>query len=85
MVKDREAWHAAVHEVTESWTQLSDIHTTTYNIQKHTTYNIQQQSTEYHSLALSALNVLRTLTLAYSWANGMAVCLQNDFKYISHL
>ena len=28
MVKDREAWHAAVHEVTESWTQLSD---STYN------------------------------------------------------
>ena len=23
-VKDREAWHAAVHEVTKSWTQLSD-------------------------------------------------------------
>ena len=24
IVKDREAWHAAVHGVTESWTQLSD-------------------------------------------------------------
>ena len=24
MVKDREAWHAAVHEVTKSQTQLSD-------------------------------------------------------------
>ena len=24
MVKDREAWHAAVHEVTKSWTQLSN-------------------------------------------------------------
>ena len=24
MVKDREAWHAAVDEVTNSWTQLSD-------------------------------------------------------------
>ena len=23
MVKDREAWHAAVHEVTKSWTRLS--------------------------------------------------------------
>ena len=23
-VKDREAWHAAVHEVTKSWTRLSD-------------------------------------------------------------
>ena len=24
MVKDREAWHAAVQGVTKSWTQLSD-------------------------------------------------------------
>ena len=24
MVTDREAWHAAVHGVTKSWTQLSD-------------------------------------------------------------
>ena len=24
LVKDREAWHAAAHEVTKSWTQLSD-------------------------------------------------------------
>ena len=23
-VKDREAWHAVVHGVTESWTRLSD-------------------------------------------------------------
>ena len=24
IVKDREAWHAAVHGVAKSWTQLSD-------------------------------------------------------------
>ena len=24
MVKDRETWHAAVHGVTKSWTELSD-------------------------------------------------------------
>ena len=24
IVKDREAWHAAVHGVTKSWTQLGD-------------------------------------------------------------
>ena len=24
IVKDREMWHAAVHEVANSWTQLSD-------------------------------------------------------------
>ena len=29
IVKDREAWHAAVHVVTKSWTQLSDYTTTT--------------------------------------------------------
>ena len=29
MVKVREAWHAAVHGVTKSWTRLSDCTTTT--------------------------------------------------------
>ena len=29
IVKDREAWHAAVHGVAKSWTQLSDSTTTT--------------------------------------------------------
>ena len=29
IVKDREAWHAAVHEVAKSWTQFSDSTTTT--------------------------------------------------------
>ena len=28
IVKDREAWHAAVYGVTKSWTQLSDRATT---------------------------------------------------------
>ena len=30
MVKDREAWHAVVHGITKSWTQLSDWTTTMY-------------------------------------------------------
>ena len=33
MVKDREAWLAAIHGVTKSWTQLSDL-TRQYNLQK---------------------------------------------------
>ena len=33
-VKDREAWHAAVHAVTKSWTQLSDW-TTIYTEWRH--------------------------------------------------
>ena len=28
LVMDREAWHAAVHGVTKSWTQLSDFNVT---------------------------------------------------------
>ena len=24
IVKDKEAWHAAIHEITKSWTQLRD-------------------------------------------------------------
>ena len=31
MVKDSEAWCAAVHEVAESWTRLRDLRTTNYN------------------------------------------------------
>ena len=29
MVRDREAWHAAVHGITKSWTQRDDYSTTT--------------------------------------------------------
>ena len=31
VVKERKAWHAAVHGVAKSWTQLSDQITTTIN------------------------------------------------------
>ena len=34
MVRDREAWHAAVHGVTKSWTRLSDSTTTTTTLKK---------------------------------------------------
>ena len=34
MVKDREAWHAAVHGVTKSWTRLSDWTTTAWYAEK---------------------------------------------------
>ena len=30
MVKDKEAWHSAVHGVAKSWTQLSDRTTTVF-------------------------------------------------------
>ena len=32
MVKDRGAWHASVHGVTKSWTQLSDLTTSSQEI-----------------------------------------------------
>ena len=32
MVKDREAWHATVHEVTKNPTRLNDCTTTTKNL-----------------------------------------------------
>ena len=31
LMKDREAWHAEVHRVMKSWTQLSNRTTTTYS------------------------------------------------------
>ena len=42
-VKDREAWHAAVHGVTKSWTSLSNRTTTKREIS-------QKEKTEYHIL-----------------------------------
>ena len=30
IVKDREAWHAAVHEVIKSWTRMSNLTTPSY-------------------------------------------------------
>ena len=41
IVKDRDAWHAAVHGVTKSQTQLSNCTTTTY-----TTYQASKCETE---------------------------------------
>ena len=35
IVKDREAWHAAVHEVAKSWTQLSNRTTITQMLKKY--------------------------------------------------
>ena len=52
LVMDREAWHAAVHGVSNSQVRLSD------------------WTTEHHSLAYLVLNVLRTVTLACSWAKS---------------
>ena len=54
LVMDREAWRAAIHGVTKSWTRLSDW-TSELNWTEPTTY---------HSLAQPTLNVLRFLTLA---------------------
>ena len=53
MVKDREAWHAAVYVVSKSQVRLSS-----------------QTTTGHHTLAYLVLNVLRTLTLACSWAKA---------------
>ena len=42
LVMDREAWHAAVHEVAKSWTQLSD---RTEHVSHHTDHNIATNRT----------------------------------------
>ena len=43
MVKDREAWHAAVHGVTKSWAQLSDWTTTTTHLEYQNSLLLRQQ------------------------------------------
>ena len=39
IVKDREAWHAAVDRVTKSWTLLSDLTATTFFLWAQTVKN----------------------------------------------
>ena len=56
MVKDREAWHAAVHGVARSWTQLSNQTTT------------QQAATKNNNLSLSCTSdVKMTRYSSYQW------------------
>ena len=44
IMKDREAWHAAVHGVAKSWTQLSNS-TTTAQQEKHNTHPVRKWMT----------------------------------------
>ena len=56
MVKDREAWHAAVHGAARSWTQLSNQTTT------------QQATNKNNNLSLSyTSDVKMTLYSSYQW------------------
>ena len=52
IVKDREAWHAAVHRVAKSWTRLSDWTTTT------TTLRLGATSKIYHRPYVPCLGIL---------------------------
>ena len=67
IVKDREAWHAAVHGVTKSWTQLSDW--TTRRIQRKSGW---ESASEKNLLEPKGTKVLPT-SLNYSVLDFLAV------------
>ena len=73
VVKDREAWHAAVHGVTKSWTQLSDWTTITHWIM-----------TLYSSLLLAPGNCYSTFYL-YGFAYSRHLNVHPLLSVLFHL
>ena len=57
LVMDREAWHAAVHEVTKSWTQLSKW--TKYRIWRHSPYHSIFNVRERNKVLFKYISVLK--------------------------
>ena len=81
IVKDREAWHAAVHGVTKSWTQLSDWTTIIY-------YTKLLVWT-YHHYSWKAISYKLSATMALLSASVLQACfslhtyLPDLFVYVS--
>ena len=53
MVKDREAWRAAVHRVAKSWTQLSDWTTASYDNWKYIDEEKQEKKNNHSNMHAS--------------------------------
>ena len=68
MVKDREAWHTAVHGVTKRWTWLSNWKTTTNQILLHSAWS---------SRILSQFCLMNTWWMVWGWLPLMW-CWGND-------
>ena len=80
IVKDREAWHAAVHGVAKSWTQLRDLTATTHTqIYTHTHTSIYIIFFRLFSL-ISYYKILEYSSLCYTvgpcWLPILYVCVQ---------
>ena len=74
MVKDREAWRAAVHEVTKSQTQLSDLtETETESVLCQFNYEISQRNWEARREEFSTPTCIRYGLLKYIRSIGPVI------------
>ena len=69
LVMDREAWRAAVHGVTESWTRLSDW--TELNIKWHIVYSINYEPVKLVFIWLMCVCVRCLVVFDSLWPHGL--------------
>ena len=80
LVKDREAWHAAVHEVTKSWTQISDWTRTTQMICFYTVKSWNPGRDEHSGIfKIQWFHVQKIVWKCLSFINDTGT-LENHFK-----
>ena len=81
MVKGREAWRAAVHGVTKSWTWLSDWKTTTTWLKKYKLKRSQKSVFEHSEYLEHYLNALNNDSF-FTSTNPVMVCFHPKVVYI---
>ena len=93
MVKDREAWHAAIHGVTKIWSQLSDWTATDGTEDSEGRRSVYRESSAILCLNFTVHNILGRpypkcifqgpsqeilVQLVWRWGVGLRICIYNE-------